>query len=551
MSEITTDQLASSYDYVVCGGGTSGSVVAARLAEDAGIRVLVIESGRHSKDMENVHMTGGWSNNFDGPDDWNFITEPNAAANNRQVKASRGRFLGGCSGCNGTLCVRGTKQDFDDWNMAEWTGDEVWRCMSKAETFHGKDWFKADLKNHGTTGLLHTEPMDLAPISNLMLDSMQDQGLPLQHDMFTTGDNPYGCGHAPRTVVLTQENGGQRATAVISIDKDGKPVTVKASKEIIVSGGTYCTPAILNRSGIGAREELEPLGIKTLVNLPGVGKNLMDHLVNNAGLTTDHLLYHDDNLKESYRQWKEERRGALSNFPFGAFAYARLDERMKDSPEWTGAPKVAGRDPMGLTNKQPNVEYFTTECYGGPKQYADFPIDKKHCFSIICELFSPRSRGTVKLKSTNPADNPIIDHQYLSDPLDLAVLSEACAYGNEIVTKGRGTKSILKGAWPADLTHHTYTHRDEWKPYVKDHATTCYHPGGTAKMGKDDDPLAVLDERLRVRGVKGLRVVDVSVMPTLNQGHTQMPAYAIGERAAELIRQDAGASNGVKSNGVH
>lgn len=193
---------------------------------------------------------------------------------------------------------------------------------------------------------------------------------------------------------------------------------------------------------------------------------------------------------------------------------------------------------MGLTAKQPNVEYFTTECYGGPKQYADFPTDHKHCFSIICELFSPRSKGTVKLQSKSPADNPVVDHNYLADPLDVTVLSEACAFGNEIVTKGKGTKSILKGSWPETLTHHTYTHRDEWKDFVKQNATTCYHPGGTAKMGNDDDPFAVLDARLRVRGVKGLRVADCSIMPALNQGHTQMPAYAIGEKAAELMRED-------------
>lgn len=191
---------------------------------------------------------------------------------------------------------------------------------------------------------------------------------------------------------------------------------------------------------------------------------------------------------------------------------------------------------MGLKASQPNIEFFTTECYGGPKQYEDFPLENKHCFSMIAELFSPQSRGKVSLKSADPLDNPIVEHNYLDHPLDLEVLAEACAFGNEIVVKGKGTKDIVKGSWPENLTHHAYTHRNDWKPYVKDHATTCYHPGGTCKMGDVTDPTAVLDHELKVRGVKGLRVADTSVMPLLNQGHTQMPAYAIGEKAADLLK---------------
>jgi choline dehydrogenase-like flavoprotein len=192
---------------------------------------------------------------------------------------------------------------------------------------------------------------------------------------------------------------------------------------------------------------------------------------------------------------------------------------------------------MGLTSKQPNIEFFSTECYGGPKQYVDFPDgEKSHAFSLIAELFAPKSRGCITLKSADPKDNPIVDHKYLSEELDVVVLSEACKFANEIITQGKGTKDIFDGSWPAELTHHKHTKREEWVPFVRDNATTCYHPGGTCKMGTDNDPMAVLDNELRVRGVRGLRVADTSVMPLLNQGHTQMPAYAIGEKAADLIK---------------
>jgi hypothetical protein len=191
------------------------------------------------------------------------------------------------------------------------------------------------------------------------------------------------------------------------------------------------------------------------------------------GLTNDHLVHHHGALANSYALWKEQKKGVLSTFPFGAFAFARLDERLKDEPLWKNAPRKEGRDPMGLTDKQPNIEFFTTELYGGPKQYDQFPIDHKYAFANIAQLFAPRSKGSVTLKSADPLENPIVDCNYLADPLDMLVLSEACRFGNEIVMNGAGTREIVKGSWPSNLTHHTYTKLEDWEPYIRQHATTC------------------------------------------------------------------------------
>ncbi|KAF2135973.1 GMC oxidoreductase [Aplosporella prunicola CBS 121167] len=570
------------YDYIVCGGGTAGCVVAGRLAEDPNAKVCVIEAGPDNKDLENVHMTGGWSQNFDKETDWNIIAEPTAGVNFRRVKNSRGRFLGGCSGLNGTLCIRGTKQDYDDWGLPGWSGEDMWRCFAKAETFHPKDWHDAAMEQHGTKGPLHTEPHDLAPISQRIMQSLESQGLPYNADMFTTGAVANGCGHAPRTVhqglrttgadfitkdqkrdnitiktdcivdkvVLEKKDGELVATGVEIFVKDAEKSTiVKATKDIVLSAGAYCSPAILMRSGIGAKDELTKVGIETAVDLPGVGKNLMDHAivfafyeVDKPGLTNDEYAHHTGGLAASYKLWKEKKTGFLSTFPFGAFAYARIEDRLQDSRKWREAtrPVIGGkqRDPMGLLPNQPNIEFFNTELYGGPKQYIDAPGDGQHAFSIITELFSPRSRGTVTLDSKDARANPVVDHNYLADPLDLLVLSEGCAMANEVVMSGKGTKDVVKGAWPPTAKHHTFKTREDWAPYVREQATTCYHSAGTCKMGQDSDPMAVLDARLRVRGVKGLRVADCSSMPLLNQGHTQMPAYGIGERAAELVLED-------------
>ena len=198
----------------------------------------------------------------------------------------------------------------------------------------------------------------------------------------------------------------------------------------------------------------------------------MFYEVTEPGLTNDHLVYHGDSFKSTYELWKNKREGFLSTFPFGAFAFARMDDRLANEPLWVNAPRTDGRDPMGLTRSQPNVEFFHTECYGGPLQYSDLPVNNDHAFAMLPELFSPRSRGTVSIKTGDPLELPIVDHNYLSDPLDLLVLTEACRFANEIATRGKGTRNIVKGSWPSNLTHHQHTKREEWIPYVKEHATT-------------------------------------------------------------------------------
>lgn len=368
----------------------------------------------------------------------------------------------------------------------------VQRCglfffFTKVENFHPKDWFEHDPKDHGNSGFLHTGPHDPAPITNLLLKSMISQGLPYDADMFTTGRRVHGCGHAVRTVyqgirstaadilpmsgdnlyvwtdtvidrVILAKVDDQRCKATgVEVIHDGNRVTVEAKREIIVCGGAYCSPAILLRSGIGPKDEVESLGIESKVDLPGVGKNLMDHPiiyifyeVNKPDLTTDHLIYGPDCIPKAYKLWKEEKKGFLSTFPFGAFAYARLDERLKTSKLWKEAERRQGRDPMGLTPSQPNVEYFTTECYGPVDLFKDFPPMGKSAFAIIPELFGAHSRGTVTLKSQDPFDKPIVDPNFLSNPLDRVVLAEACQFANEIVMQGEGTRDIVSGAWPRE-----------------------------------------------------------------------------------------------------
>jgi choline dehydrogenase-like flavoprotein len=249
-----------------------------------------------------------WFNIWGTADDWNILSE--AGVNGRRIPCTRGRLLGGSSAVNGTLCIRGTRRDFDDWNIPGWSGDDMFTYMAKAETFHNKPWFKAREDVHGSTGPIHTAPHDVAPISKLVLESYQEAGLPLCDDLFSTGETAMGCGHATRTIhdglrtsaadfvaerekwpnlkilcnttvdkIIFDDHDPPRAVAVEALSQDGTSFTIRARKEIIISAGTYCSPAILLRSGIGPKQELENLGIPMIKNLPGVGENLLDHPV--------------------------------------------------------------------------------------------------------------------------------------------------------------------------------------------------------------------------------------------------------------------------------
>lgn len=218
------------------------------------------------------------------------------------------------------------------------------------------------------------------------------------------------------------------------------------------------------------------------------------------------------------------------------FAYARLDNRLEHDDLWKQRRRSGDRDAMDTLPNQPHVEFWNTECYSPKYMFKDFPPDGKYAFAMATTFFSARSRGEVTMCSIDPKANPVVQHNYLSDPLDMLVFSEACRLANEIATDGAGTKDVVVGSWPVAQGHSKYTTRDEWEEAIRERADTCYHPAGTCKMGDASDETAVVDAELRVRGVKNLRVADASVMPLLPSGHPQMAVYAIAEKAADLIK---------------
>lgn len=458
----------------------------------------------------------------------------------------------------------------------------IWPFLThvvQAETFHPQDWFPHNANAHGTTGPLNIEPAPVYPIADCFFEAFQSKGLPYHPDMFSSGETANGCGHAMRStfkgsrataadyVTKGQErsnvtilcnatvdkvifvrgtNGSLKAAGVEYMDNFGTRYKVSASKEILLAGGTYNSPSMLLRSGIGPREDLEKLGIPVEVDLPGVGKNLQDHQlifthyeVSKPDLTDDARVNHDpDAWANGLKEWQEKKSGWLATFPFGAFGFARLNDRLdRDVPEWRALEREPGRDPMGLTESQPNCEFFNTVCYGGPPEYTDFPKPGQFALAMCVFLCGQRSRGYVTIKTKDPFEPPFADPKYLSDKRDLLMLSEGVRFANEVVMEGKGTKDVISGAWPPGANHHKNKTNEEWQAHVQKYASTSYHPGGTCKLGKEDDRMAVVDQYLRVRGVEKLRVVDCSIMPLLMSGHTQMPAFGIAEKAAEYIIQ--------------
>ncbi|CAF4558074.1 unnamed protein product, partial [Rotaria sp. Silwood2] len=601
----------STYDYVVIGGGTSGAVVARRLAEgDTNSTVCLLEAGPSDKEILHSRIPGRWAMYTERSNDWNYDTIAQKGCNNRIIYAIRARFLGGCSAINGTLLIRGAKADYDRiaaMGNPGWSWEEMLTYFKASETFHPADWHQADLTVHGTSGPLHTEPYLLAPISEKVLESFIDSGFEYKPDMFAQGAYE-GVGHAVRTVckgirstsadfvqhyekpnltvragvyvdrIILEKNDksteDKRDYKAVSVeahhDANGQRISIKARKEIILSAGyairtcdltqdvlhAYNSPMVLMHSGIGPAEHLIEMGITCKINLLGVGSNLQDHTivytsyqVKDPSLTLDQFIYYSpDAVTSSLNKWHETKTGVMAGIPFGPFALTRIDKTIKD-PVWEAAKSEKQKlqpsecDPTEQWPNQPHIELWTTELqfcapvFSEADELPQFPVEGEGSITLITFLCGPQARGTVRLSSNDTTSKPIIDHAYLENDLDVAVLAEGCRIGHEVLMKGRGTKDIIAGLWPKTLSHPKSL--DDWKKHVRAFANTCYHPSGTCKMAPDSDPMGVVDSRLRVRNVAGLRVADVSILPLVNNGHTQAPAYAIGEKVAHMILQDA------------
>jgi choline dehydrogenase len=534
-------RLEGNFDYIVVGAGSAGCVMANRLTANANSRVLLLEAGGKDNWIW-FHIPVGYLYAMGNPRaDWMFQTEKEPGLNGRSLNYPRGKVIGGCSAINGMISMRGQAQDYDHWRqlgLSGWGWDDVLPVFKRLDGH-----FLGDTEHHGGTGEWRVEEMRLKwEVLDSVIKAATEMGVPATQD-FNTGDNE-GVGYfhvnqkrGRRVSVATAflkpvldrsnlrlETGvlvekvlfeGRRAVGV-RFRQNGRFVEARARKEIILSAGAVGSPQILQLSGIGPADWLAEFGIAPVLDKPGVGRNLQDHLQQRAifkvhGVKTLNATYHS------------LIRRALMGVEYALFQTGPL----------TMAPSQLGI----FTKSSSDHERANIEFHVQPLSLDKFgePLHRFPAITVSACNLRPTSRGTIRLRSADPADKPVIAPNYLSTPEDRRVAADAIR-----VTRRLMKQPAMQVYRPEEFLPGPSVGDDEASlaRAAGDIGTTIFHPVGTAKMGLPSDPMAVVDERLRVMGLEGLRVVDASVMPTITSGNTNTPTVMIADKAARMVIEE-------------
>ena len=534
-------RLETAFDYVIIGGGSAGCVLAGRLSENAQNRVLLIEAGpRDFHPM--IHMPTGEIFMIGSKVDWQFKSEPEKALGGYQVPLPRGRVLGGSSSINGQIYVRGHHRDYDEWRQLGndgWDWESVKPYFKKAES-----WSGGEDELRGASGPLQTAfGRYRNPLFNAFLDAGRQAGYRFNADyngpeqegfvwtQYThTHFRPMRCSAARAYVwpALKRKNltvwtgarlvkltlNGKACVGAI-VERRGEQFAVQAEREVLLSAGAYHSPQILMLSGIGDPAELRGHGIACKHELIGVGKNLQDHV----GSYVQHrcklpITYFNmrNPLKAAmaFLRFLATGSGPLSVFPMNCMAFLKSDARLE----------------------RPDLQYYLVPTAVNPNGSHD-PWPKYHGYNIHWCALRPESLGHVGLRSGNPYDAPKITHNYLTDKRDVALNRYAFRLARDLHRQAafeefRGEEVDPGASCQTD---------SDIDGFMSKFVSSHYHPVGTCKMGSDD--AAVVDDRLRVHGLKGLRVIDASIMPRLVGANTNAPTIMIGEKAADMILANA------------
>ena len=532
-------QSFGSYDYIIVGAGTAGCVLANRLSADPSVSVLLLEAGGKD-DYIWTKIPVGYLYCIGNPKvDWGFKTEPEPGLNGRAIDYPRGKVLGGCSSINGMIYMRGQARDYDHWAQLGnpgWGWDDVLPYFLKSEDNLALE--PSDLHARGGEWRIE-KPRISWEILDAFMDAAVEAGLPKVDD-FNTGNNE-GVGYfhvnqkrgwrwntsrgflkpvrnRPNLRVVTGahtkrvkiEDGS--ATGIV-FDLGGTEQVAEALGEVILAAGAVASPTILQLSGIGPGEALREHGIAVQHELPGVGGNLQDHL----------------QIRCAYRVEGVETLNERANSLIGKVGIG-LEYLLFQRGPMTMAPSQLGAFAKSdASYDTPNIQYhvqpLTLDKFGEPLH--TFPAFT----ASVCNL-RPESRGTIRLKSSDPYDSPAIRPNYLSAERDKQVAAQSVRFTRDIVNQPALAKYNPQEFKPG-LELET---QEDLVKAAGDISSTIFHPIGTCKMG--DDPMAVVDGRLRVHGLRGLRVVDASVMPSITSGNTNSPTLMIAEKASEMIMAD-------------
>jgi choline dehydrogenase len=515
----------AAYDYVIVGAGSAGCVLAARLTEDPDVSVLLLEAGPPDV-KENIHVPAAFGSLFKTDVDWDYATAPEDGCNGRMMYLPRGKVLGGSSSINAMVYIRGAREDYDAWRDAGnvgWGYDDLLPLFKRSE-----DNERGESEFHGTGGELSVcDSRSRNPMSEAWVEAATETGLKLNDDF--NGKRQDGVG----LYQVTQRNGMRWSTAAaflrpalergnltvetglqvhrlliergralgVAGERGGQPFEALAEREVILSAGAYNSPQLLMLSGIGPAEHLAMKEVEVVVDLPGVGQNLQDHINSGVIYTTDEPVSLIVGMEPEHQlEFAQEGRGPLTSNVAEAGGFWRSREDL-DAPDlqFHTAPVM-----------------FVDEGLGDPVA---------HGISFGACILTPKSRGSVTLRSNDPTAKPWIRHAFLSDPDDVDVMMDGLRLTMDIARApalGRYCREPFVAPESAEP--------DDLRAHLARRSQTLYHPVGTCAMG------SVVDSELRVHGVEALRVVDASVMPAVPRGNTNAPTIAVAERAADLLR---------------
>lgn len=526
------------YDYVIVGGGSAGCVMAARLSENRDCRVLLVEAG--GKDNHPyIHMPVGFAKLTAGPRTWGFNTVPQVHANNREIPYAQGRVLGGGSSINAEVFTRGNPADYDRWAQEEgatgWSFAEIQKYFIRSEgnTILSGDW-------HGTDGPLGVSNIqDPQPMTRAFVQSCQELGIPYNPDF--NGPVQEGCGVYQTTIrnarrcsaavgylrpaMQTRTNlevetgalvkrilfSGRQATGIEYVH-NGLLKTAMADAEVLVTSGAIGTPKLMMLSGVGPADHLKSVGVHVVHDLPGVGENLNDHF----GID----IVAELNGHQSLDKYNKLHWMLWAGMEYVLFKSGPVTSNVVEG----GAFWYADR-----ANNIPDLQFHFLAGAGAEEGVPSVPGGSSGV-TLNSYTLRPKARGTVRLRSSDPKDSPLVDPNFLGHPDDLKTSAEGVKISREIFSQHSLQKYIRKIRFPDDSVK---TQKD-FEDYARQYGRTSYHPTCTCKMGTDK--MSVVDPHLRVHGLEKIRICDSSIMPSLIGSNTNAPTIMIAEKASDLVR---------------